>query len=31
MYGKINKEITYQRGDLIDQWVITYEDFEKSE
>lgn len=30
-FGTLNKEITYQHGDLLEQWVITYENIEKNE
>lgn len=30
-FGKLNKEISYQHGDLVEQWIITYEDTEKNE
>lgn len=30
-FGILNKEITYQHGDLLEQWVITYENIEKNE
>ena len=30
-FGKLNKEITYQKGNLIEQWVVTFEDIDKSE
>lgn len=31
MYGKLNKEIHYQKGALLDQWVILQEDADKGE
>jgi len=31
LFGQLNKEIIYQRGNLIEQWVITFEDPDKDE
>lgn len=30
-FGKLDKEITHQRGDLIEQWIVTFEDKVKGE
>lgn len=26
LFGQLNSDITFQRGDLIDQWTATFED-----
>lgn len=30
-YGQLNTDITYQKGSLVEQWTITFEDVDKSE
>lgn len=31
IYGQLNQDITFQRGDLVDQWTVTFENKETDE